>query len=179
VSVNASDLTLDGLDVMVQWAAVVGAAAAAVQGIAVVIALIYAFRQIRESTHSRRATIALYLLDRLSDQDRMLRRRRLYRKIARRIEQPSEKDERLLSQISNEYEAIGFIVSQGLVDEGLVLALHYGSVTRAWNVMKPWIVTQRKNRGTVYARFFENLKDRAEAYISRNHLTYPNLFDSP
>lgn len=154
--------TFDGL---VQWSPVIGAAAGAVQAIVVIVAAVYAYRQVRESRNARRADVTLQLLERLNDERVTLRKRRMYQVVAKRIDHPRDRDERLLSQIANEYHAIGYVLKLGLIDSEVILGIHYGSVCRAWRVMQPWIMKQREARGTLYAEYFEYLRDEAKEYM--------------
>jgi hypothetical protein len=157
------------------WSPVIEAAAQTVQAVVVVVAAVYAYGQVRESRATRRADITLQLLARLNDQSVTLRKRRLYRVVAKRINRPRESDKRLLSQIANEYHAIGYVLKLGLIDREVILGIHYAAVCRAWKAMEPWVMSQRAERGTLYGEYFEYLRDEAKEYM---RLTRPDEYAS-
>lgn len=159
------DSNLWDFETLTAWSPVIGAAAGAVQALVVVVAAVYAYRQVRESRDTRRADITLKLLERLNDEKSTMRRRRMFQVVAKRIRRPRERDERLLSQVANEYHAIGYVLKLGLIDRHVILGLHYAAVCRAWRVMEPWILEQRRVRGTLYAEYFEYLRNEAKEYM--------------
>lgn len=148
------------------WEAVTAIATVA-QAIVVIVAAIFAYYQVREANRTRRDAVALALIERLNDAEAGRRRRRIYAMSAKQVLRPSERELADMSQVANEFHALGFLLKRGVVDEATVLGLHYGAVTRAWSVLSPWIMEQRKRRGTLYAEYFEHLKDRAALYIAK------------
>lgn len=146
----------------------VTAIATGIQAIVVIIAAIFAFYQVREANRARRDAVALALIERLNDVEAAQRRRRVYSLKPKQVLCPSEQQLSDMGQVANEFHALGFLLKQGVVDERTVLGLYYGAATRGWAVLSPWIMKQRAKRGTLYAEYFEYLKDRAAIYIKED-----------
>src|SRR5581483_12281856 len=55
---------------------------------------------------------------------------------------------------------LGFLVDHGIIDQEGVAGLLGESVLRAWEVLGPYIRSERDARGTDYAAYFEDLAER-------------------
>jgi Domain of unknown function (DUF4760) len=154
--------------------------AAGIQTFVVVAGGIFALIQLRIAAKARRNSVAVVMLDHVGNFEANTRRRYVYRQIVPRLDNPTDDDEAVLSQVANEFQVLGFLVSEKVIDPKFVLELYYGSVVRSWNAMKPWIMDRRRRQGTKYGDWFENLKDRSEKYILDNRPDeYPILVSRP
>jgi hypothetical protein len=136
----------------------ISAWSALVQAIVVVVAAVYALIQLREARNSRRASIALHLIESLNIDDAIKRRHKLYKSIAKRIPNTRPKDDLILGRISNEFSSIGFLLKHKLIDGPLVITLYFAATIRCWELMAPWVEKQRFARSDAYyAEGFEYL----------------------
>ena len=148
---------------------VIATIAVAVQAIVVVVAAIYAYRQVREAQASRRSSVALHVFEGLNQDEAIHRRYELYKSIAPRIRSTRKKDDILLGRITNDFNATGFLLKHGLIDDELVITLYYAATIRCWEIMRPWIERQRVQRGDeYYAEGFEYLYEQTVVYRSRH-----------
>lgn len=150
-----------------KWTEILQTVAATIQALVVVVAAIYAYRQVGEAKSSRMTTAAIYLAKQVNNQDSALRRRRLFWHIAERIHDPNEEEKLILGVIANEYHSLGYLVKRDILDSETVMGLQAIAVVRAWNAMEPWIIAERAKRPN-YADHFEDLKNMATEYCRKN-----------
>jgi hypothetical protein len=125
-------------------------------------------KELAVAEKSRRDASAFLLLARVGDHKASKLRRRLYRTIANNISDPSKKDERALGRIVNDFEALGYMVNQGVIDPDLILGLHYSSIIRTWECVEPWVLGRRGESQPNYGRWYEHLYNSADEYCSKN-----------
>lgn len=93
-------------------------------------------------------------------------RRYVFRELAREqpthvriADLPAEPREHALT-VCHYLDHLGFLVDRGIVDQEGVAGLLGESVLRAWEVLAPYIRSERDARGTDYAAYFEDLAGR-------------------
>jgi hypothetical protein len=156
---------------------VVGAAAAVIQAVVVVIAAIYALGQVRESKKSRSADIALHLFERLHNRSASERRRTLYQEIPAAYPTLTYEQDRIVQDVISDFYMVGYLVEEKLLDFELVAGLYYGSVIRTWQVTEQYIMHERSRRGTAYAHYFESLYRRCREYqLARRPTDDPTIY---
>ncbi|MFF5303503.1 hypothetical protein ACFY5F_29520 [Streptomyces sp. NPDC013161] len=60
------------------------------------------------------------------------------------------------------YDDIGKLVAHGVVDESLILGAYGGAVPRMWELVAPYVLTERQKYGTTPMAYFEDLAARAQ-----------------
>jgi hypothetical protein len=157
------------------------AIAQAVETVAVVIALFYAWQQVRAARKELRLGAVWEIFRELDSaptraaRGYIYKNRELYKALTGQetalAKLPNEAW-RHAEAVSNAFDRIGYVVHQGLLPENLITDGYYHIIARSWIVLEPFIEAVRKSRNQEnYQPYFEYLAMRVfDRYMSRDEV---------
>jgi hypothetical protein len=123
----------------------------------------FAFRSERESRRANDIAVLEFLRE-YREAERS--RRYVFRELATehpspvRIADLPDKPRDHALTVCHYLDHLGFLVDHRIVDQEGVAGLMGESILRAWEVLAPYIGSEREARGTDYAAYFEDLAER-------------------
>jgi hypothetical protein len=147
--------------------------AVSAQAVTVVVAALYAGRQVNEVKaqvqEARRVRLLSILLAIRNDIDSVGSRRnryRLFNELPRDLTSSlTEAQDRVVDRVVVEYEFIGGLIGNNFIDFEQIASLYAPSVERAWIRAKPWVESERKRRDDEpYATNFEKFSEDCMKY---------------
>ncbi len=153
----------------IDWTAV-GAIATAVQTLAVIVALIYAVRQVKEANKARTISVFLPVYEQINSPESVANRKSLYNDLPHDVKLYSEGHNTLANTIVNQFDFLGYLSANHLADKYLILPLYYGTIIRCWEACLPYITHQRELRKVNFAEYFEFLYRHCLDFIVKNEI---------
>ncbi|TDB87899.1 hypothetical protein E1264_13115 [Actinomadura sp. KC216] len=71
------------------------------------------------------------------------------------------------------FDDLGKLVAHGVIDQGLVIGSYGTNIVRLWDVLAPYVYTERREHGLHFWIYFEDLAARTAA--SRPDVVYADL----
>ncbi len=149
----------------------VSSIAQTVEAISVVVALLYAWQQIKAIRQEISLGAVWNIFSELSSEQAQRSRKYVYqnREIFAALNEPdgtkledlSEEARQHAEKVSNSLDRIGYVVFEKLIPETVVLNGYHNIVARSWIVLEPYIKRVRENRDeATYQHHFEYLAQR-------------------
>lgn len=163
------------LDLLASIAQIIGACA-------VVITVIYAWRQLRAMRHEQLLGAVWEIFRELDAPEKHEARifvyqnavlfKELDRNPHENISKLPEDAERLANVVSSSFDRVGYVVNRGLIPLSLILENFHPSIARSWVALEPYIKALRNNRyHPEHEQYFELLGIEALShYISREEV---------
>lgn len=165
------------------WTAV-GAISGSLGTVTVVVALLFARRQVSESKLARDATVLQTFQDRYHSKERREFRRRIYNGefgpaelLDRR--NLSQADDIELGLLIDELEFMAVLVDRGLLDFDLVVAAFRNTPPRMWCYLEPCILRARRNSPVPQYIHLEKLAHRYDRYYVEHYGVRHPAFTEP
>ncbi len=152
-----------------EWAAF----ATVVQLIVVVLALLYAKRQLREVMRSRNLDATKQLLNEIGAPDlRMARTYVLDRSepISRDLSNVSKEELDIIRSVAVAYDRVGYMIKQDLIPEKALFDFQREEIEQLWQKIEPVILYFQQDRGRPnYCRHFKDLATEWLPEMKRKH----------
>jgi hypothetical protein len=146
------------------WAAV-SAISSAVAAVVVIIAAIYAHRQLAEARNSRHMSLLISFQEKYhSIPARKFRRKLLSGELGAPDDFEADRlgaaDFHELWQMLDQLEMLGVLVDRGLVDFDLIVSTFHRSPPMVWLAVRPYVFRRRREASPLECRYLEMLVDR-------------------
>jgi hypothetical protein len=155
---------------MAAWAGI-AAIAAAIQTMILAAAAYYAFTQAREARQIRSLNIVRSLRHDVDSTESRQNRYALFNELPDDLTSSlTAEQDQIVDQVVVEYDNIGSLVINRLIDFDLVASLYGNSTERSWKRTEPWIQKERIRRnGGPYAPYFEKFAKKCIEYNAQKH----------
>ena len=142
---------------------VVPTIASVIEAVAVVIALVYASREVRNAGKDRHLTLVLKINEMLDQPSARAARYHVFNEMESEPGKLSRDSYNLARDTWNMMDLLGVIADNDLASKDLLLELYSLQVVRLWSRLAPHIHYYRKERGDI-ASHFENLALESRVY---------------
>ncbi len=142
---------------------VITAISAAVQAIAVVVAIIYAGRELRSAANDRHLDVIFKLYEAFNAPQARAARYHIFNDLPSKPGSLSREDYVVARDTWNLMDQIGIVAHHNLASRELILELYSLQVVRLWNRLEPHILYYRAQRGN-FAVYFEELAKLSREY---------------
>ena len=165
------------------WTAI-GAISGFLATVTVIVALIFARRQLSESKLARDATVLQTIQDRYHSKERREFRRRIYKgefgpsDLFDRANLPAE-DDIQFGILLDELEFMAVLVDRGLLDFDLVVASFPNTPVRMWRYLEPSIRRRHQITSTPQWVHLEKLAKRYDEHYLKHHGMRHPAFTEP
>lgn len=161
------------------WSIIV-AISAAVQTIVVVIALLYAIAQLRESARARTTEAMKQVFEALSSPEARYERKLVYQSMGANLNEMPDKQLQPLWNVAISFNNVGLLIKRGFLPAEVVYGIYGDAAVRCWKVLKPLIEYERKRRGEqdtspYYLKYFDELANNSEKYFKKHYPNYLRL----
>jgi len=142
---------------------VVSAVSAAIQTLAVLIAIIYAAKEVRSAANDRHLAIIFKLHEAFNDSKARAARYHIFNNLPSEPGKLSREDYAMARDTWNLMDQIGIIAHHNLASREMILELYSLQVVRLWEKLEPHIQHYRIERGN-FAVYFEKLARMSREY---------------
>lgn len=139
-----------------------GAWSTAFMALAILITAIFAVLQLREASRSRKVAAFTDISQFLQREEIRKARRTLFEISEKNFKDWSIEEREEAEKACHPYDLAGIMVSEKLIEEGLIVKKWRYSIIRCWEAAKPMIMEYRKDRGKDFWGDFEWLYERAK-----------------
>lgn len=145
---------------------IVTAVATTIQASVVGFAAIFAYRQVGQARDARLASTLVSIRNDIDSPEARENRYELFNNLPDDLASSlTRKQNKVVDRVVVEYEFIGSLVVNKLIDFGAIAGLYGPSVERSWIRVKPWIEKERALRNDErYATNFEKLAEKCIKY---------------
>lgn len=145
----------------------VGGFAQAVEALVVLVAVVVAFRHLREARKSRILSLFLPIYQNINSLEAKAQRKVLFEKAPIDVDHLTNNENLTINEIVSQFDFLGFLLKHKVIEKSLIRCFYYGMVIRTWDCAWPYIMNQRKIRGAKYAQYFELLAKDCKNYLNR------------
>jgi uncharacterized protein YggT (Ycf19 family) len=155
---------------------IVAAVSAAVQTIVIIIALLFAIAQLRESARARSTEAMRQIFEALARPEARLERKLVYQSPGVNFDAMPDEELQHLWNVAISFNHVGLLVKRGYLPAEVVYDIYGDAAVRSWRVLKSLVEQERKRRGDqddspYYLKYFEELANSSEEYLKKH---YPN-----
>jgi hypothetical protein len=143
------------------WIAM-GAISSAIGAVAILLSLIFIWRQLREMNRTRQAEGFFRVVDYLQSEDIRTARRHLMN-----LEKPSfddwtEEDMASAERVCNSYARIGRMIEEHMIPADFVIPAYHYSIKKCWEASQPIVTEYRRKTSSDRWQSFEWLYERTK-----------------
>jgi len=155
---------------------IITAISTAVQAIAVVIAILYAIAQLRESARARATEAMKQVFGVLSSPEARNERKLVYHSAGTDFGKVPDEQLQHLWNVAISFNNVGLLIKRGFIPSEVVYDIYGDAAVRCWKVLEPLLEQTRIQRGErdplpYYLKYFEELACDSERFLRRH---YPN-----
>jgi len=153
-----------------------------IESIAVIMALIYAWRQIKEARRASNLGAIWEIFDMLSSEEMNNARKIVYqsRNHYSSLRQGKELDNiphearHNANKVANTLDRVGYLVRKGLIPEDLLLDNQKYIIARSWIALEPYVYYVREIREQdSFLEYFQYISDRVfESYLQKDKVKF-------
>ena len=147
---------------------VIAAVAAAIEALAVVIALVYAAKELHNAAKDRHLSLVFKLHDMFDNPEARAARYHIFTKLPSEPGRLNRKDYQMARNTWNLMNLLGIIAQRNLASKEMILELYSRQVVRLWHKLEPHISYYRKERGR-FAVHFEQLAQVSREYRKEHY----------
>jgi hypothetical protein len=130
----------------------------------------YALTQVKEARRARMLAIVMPLRYELDSLESRQNRYTLFNELPENLTSLTDEQDLIVDRVVVEYDNIGSLVINDLIDFQLMAALYSKSTERCWRRVKQWVEEERGRRGGAsYAEPFEMFATRCIEYNAQRY----------
>ena len=153
-----------------------------IESLAVIIALIYAWGQVKEARRASNLGAIWEIFDMLSSEEMNNARKVVYKsrnqysllQQGKGLDDIPHESRHNANKVANTFDRVGYLVKKGLIPEDLLLDNHKYIIARSWIALEPYVYHTREIRGQdSFLEYFQYISDRVfQSYLRKDKVKF-------
>ncbi|KYC43250.1 hypothetical protein WA1_14250 [Scytonema hofmannii PCC 7110] len=157
-----------------RWEAI-SAISSLIQTVVIIITVIFAVLQVRQTNRSHKLDVSIRLFDELSSPNSRKNRTFIYSLKGREPSQLTTEDFLIIDEVLSSLDRVWILIQNGQVDNEFVYDIYGEMFLKLWGVLHPTVIHERGRRGNYYRQRTESLVKSVKKHFKTQNkpLEYP------